>query len=95
MQSAWAPSVFDFVNRASNAWNATPGVSLTSFYRDPESNRRVGGHPRSQHLVALAADFTGDRAQLLHLAGHARSVGLVAVLESDHLHLQLFPAGTI
>ena len=95
LQSGWQPLIFDFVSRASRAWSAEPGVSLTSFYRDTESNRSVGGSPRSQHLVALAADFAGDRLKLRHLAEHARALGLVAIDEGSHLHLQRFPAGRL
>lgn len=32
-------------------------IIINSWYRDPESNRRVGGAPNSQHLQAWAADI--------------------------------------
>jgi uncharacterized protein YcbK (DUF882 family) len=35
-------------------------IAITSWYRDPRSNREVGGSPRSQHLLGLACDFTVD-----------------------------------
>jgi len=93
VRSSWRPLILDFVQRASRAWGAEPGVTLTSFYRDPQFNRTIGGAPRSQHQVALAADFAGERTKLRHLAQHARAVGLIAVDEGSHLHIQFFRAG--
>lgn len=81
--------------RAQWAWNQAPGLILTSYYRDPATNRQVGGARLSQHLVAVAGDFAGPPAERQHLAQHARQAGLIAVDEGTHLHLQLFPAGTL
>jgi hypothetical protein len=38
----------------------TAGVPmrLTSDYRSPETNRRVGGHPASLHVLGRAVDFS-------------------------------------
>ena len=33
-------------------------LEISSSYRCPELNRRVGGAPKSQHTLGLAADFT-------------------------------------
>jgi len=32
-------------------------IIVTSWYRDAETNRRVGGHPRSRHMQGMATDF--------------------------------------
>lgn len=68
-------------------------LRATSWWRDAETNRRVGGHPESQHLLGLALDVTGPTLDLGILAARARGVGLTAVLESNHLHVQMLPAG--
>jgi len=53
-------------------------------------NAAVGGDPRSQHLIATAIDVTTSVPHVL--AAEARRVGLVAVVEPDHVHLQHFGA---
>lgn len=35
-------------------------IHITSWYRDPESNRAAGGVPNSEHLLGNAADFYID-----------------------------------
>ena len=85
------PGVYGaFVSRVSRA--ASRRTTLTSWWRDPTGNARVGGNPDSQHLIALAADLGGEDFQ--DLARRLRSSGLVAVVESNHVHVQLWPAGT-
>ncbi len=73
-----------------------PTAIATSWYRSPARNLQVGGEPRSQHLLAFAADFgnlqAGERQRLVDLARH---LGMVGVDEGDHVHLQMFPRGTI
>ena len=67
--------------------------AITSWYRDPVQNQRVGGHPQSQHLYALAVDVVTARPE--RVAAVARRVGLVAVIERDHVHVQAYPAGYV
>jgi uncharacterized protein YcbK (DUF882 family) len=83
-----------FAELVDAAWSMAgqPPVRLTSWYRDPANNARVGGHPQSQHLLALAIDFLPDHAGA-RLADAARSVGLVVIDEGDHFHVQRFPSG--
>lgn len=67
-------------------------VQLVNWWRSREHNARVGGAPRSQHLIGLAADLVApfSRARIVQAL---RSQGLVAVDEGDHVHVQLSPAG--
>lgn len=94
----------DLIQRASSAFtgavvfswrqSGSPGnVIVSSFARTPERNRDVGGKRGSQHLIGTAVDLVnlvGGSMVLSNLAANAKLVGLVAVPESDHLHLQLW-----
>jgi len=70
-----------------------PGTRITSWWRSVQSNQAAGGNPRSQHLVGLAFDLASPDP--VSLVNALRDVGLVAVHEVDHVHVQAFPAGTI
>lgn len=83
--------ISDFVRRASWASSGLRG-GFTSWYRTVDSNRRVGGHPWSQHLVGLAADRSPASASF---RSKARAAGLIAVYEGDHDHVQAWQAGTL
>ncbi len=73
-----------------------PTAQPTSWYRDRATNVRVGGAARSQHLLGFAVDFDlPDRAEYARFARWSQALGLVAVVESDHVHTQVFRAGTI
>jgi uncharacterized protein YcbK (DUF882 family) len=88
------PAVVQFLRLFLSVFHG--GVFATSWYRDPAHNRSVGSvSADSQHLLGLAIDVAGRRAELLDFARAARSVGLVAVDEGGHVHVQLFPAGWI
>lgn len=99
----WYPLIVDFIRRVTSAFQQVPGFMLvpTSWYRDPAHNAAVGGDPYSQHQVALALDvqveFSGISSSMARevAAWFARRQGLTAVVEADHLHLQLLPAGTL
>lgn len=73
-----------------------PGTRLTSWHRTTEENRRVGGHPRSQHLLGLALDVVvpgGDPAGDAQLSLNLQRAGVVPIREATHLHVQRFRAG--
>lgn len=68
----------------------------TSWWRSPDINLIVGGSPESQHLFGFAADFVpGSGSSWIFLRAQAEQTGLIAVSETDHLHVQVFPAGTL
>lgn len=72
-----------------------PNAQPTSWYRSQARNFEVGGSPRSQHLLAWAADFSGPRDEARSMVELGRQLGLVAVDEGDHVHFQMYPAGVV
>ena len=72
-----------------------PDETLTSWFRTPEANRREGGDPDSQHLYALAIDFSVPPGDLFANAATARSFRLIPDTSTGILHVQLFPAGVL
>jgi uncharacterized protein YcbK (DUF882 family) len=62
--------------------------TVTSWWRSPSENARVGGVPRSLHLRALAIDFV-PRGSRLGAITAFRRVGLRVLDEGDHLHVSL------
>lgn len=72
-----------------------PDAQPTSWFRSQSRNLSVGGAARSQHLLAWAADFSLPRDRHAALIADARLLGLVAIDEGDHIHVQMFPAGVI
>lgn len=64
---------------------------VTSWWRNPTRNAEVGGAPTSQHLLGLALDLISNRPDEIVRA--VRRSGLIVVPESDHVHVQAWPAG--
>lgn len=65
-------------------------ASVSSWIRTPERNKRVGGHPQSQHLTGTACDLVTDQVEDKQpLIEAATKLGLVALDEGDHIHIQL------
>ncbi|MDN6888004.1 DUF882 domain-containing protein [Variovorax sp. CAN2819] len=86
-----APQVFDLMF-ATQAWffgaeRKRTMHELTSMYRTPDTNKAVGGSPRSQHILGRAADgrlqgvSVGVYAAML-MSFKAGGVGLYA----NHVH---------
>ncbi len=90
---AWAPGVY----RA--FWeilidSVREPVQVTSYWRDPAENRRVGGAPDSQHQLGLGIDLVfAERAAASRALSRLVGGGLVAVDEGTHVHVQAWPAG--
>jgi len=73
------------------ATRATTPVSISSWYRSPAANDAAGGVRDSQHLLGAAVDIVGLSRR--DLASDFTRRGFVVVNESDHLHVQAWPAG--
>lgn len=72
---------------------------ITSWFRSPLENRRVGGHPDSQHLVGLAFDVVpgkGTSSLALNEAAQIfQGFGFTVDPGETHLHVQTFPPGIL
>lgn len=67
------------------------GLSLSSGYRDPAHNARVGGVSNSNHLTGRAVDMSGSSSAMARGAAWARANGAREVLihnagSGQHLH---------
>ena len=90
---AVAPGIYRaFVGRVFAGLLGRP-VVVTSWYRSIRENRDVGGDPASQHLLGFALDF--ETAESSAIVQSLRRVGLIALDEGDHVHLQLFPRAAV
>lgn len=80
---------------AINAYNVATsmGLRLTSAYRDPAHNARVGGSKKSAHMQGRAYDFAGSKAQMDAFARWAKQSGLFKQVlwqvagHYDHVHV--------
>jgi len=74
-------------------------TTISSWYRSSADNRRVDGHPDSQHLVGLALDMVPGKGTsklaISEATGAFREAGFIAVPYDRHVHVQTFPAGTL
>ena len=69
--------------------NTRFAFSVTSWFRSTNRNKLVGGHANSLHLVGLAVDIIVDNpAQAQELTSFAHQLGLLAIVEKDHVHVQ-------
>lgn len=84
------------VTQASNTAYQTAmqmGLRLTSGYRDPAHNKRVGGSPTSNHVKGRAYDFAGTKAQMDAFARWAKQSGMFREVlwqvkgHYDHVHI--------
>lgn len=77
----------DFLSRVNRAWPGARVQWVSSWYRDPEYNARIGGSTRSQHMKGLAIDVNPGAS-----AAAFQNQGLTVIPEGDHLHVQYWRA---
>ena len=66
--------------------------SVSSWFRTKKRNKGVGGNAESFHLCGLGADCVLDLPDDQDLlVKRARRLGLDAIVEGDHIHLE--PSG--
>lgn len=64
--------------------------SVSSWLRSKKRNNEVGGHVMSLHLVGLAVDVVfDDDEQKFGGMQMAERLGLLAIDEDDHVHIQV------
>lgn len=92
----WQPYP-DFFMRYIGILQGYAPSAVSSYIRSVDHNAAVGGASNSQHLVGTAVDLVplaGGSMQLIEYV--AKTMGFGYVLnEGDHVHVQLYPAGTI
>ena len=93
MPKALPPQMHDFIH--ATIWLcAVFNCSVTSWIRTPKRNAAKGGDPESKHLSGMGIDLVPDEArQWPKVIEAARALGLTAVDEGDHIHVQI-PRGT-
>lgn len=69
------------------------GARISSWWRSVAHNRSVGGHADSQHLLGWAVDVAPVSARVEQAIRSRARFRWVVVRESDHVHVQIFPAG--
>ena len=65
--------------------------SETSGHRTVVRNAAVGGHPNSRHLLGMAQDIVLDDmvpGLIALLTADAERMGIMAIYEGNHIHLQ-------
>ncbi len=68
---------------------AKHSASVTSWIRTPKRNTRAGGRPDSRHLLGMACDVVPDDWRSgPAIMNEARALGLDAVNEGDHIHIE-------
>ncbi len=62
---------------------------VTSWWRSPESNEKVGGVPNSWHLCGMGIDIIPDSpTDKAIIMRQAIPEGLEVIDEGDHLHIE-------
>lgn len=90
--ATWIPGIWPLFLGAANA-SLSRGDVVFSWWRSPQHNADVGGHPASQHLVGLAFDVASPSP--IQLAVALRGVGFTVIESTQSVHAQTFLAGVI
>ena len=65
-------------------------IRITSGYRNPEYNKKVGGATNSQHVLGKAADIQVKGMDTAELSRHAKMVGFNGIgIYEDFLHVDV------
>lgn len=86
-------------NRLCEHYGREVFITVTSGYRSKKLNKMIGGHPRSFHMLCLAADITASGLTPYELAmfirDHMKDVDLdQVILEHDRwVHLGIAESG--
>lgn len=79
---AWAVVVLIYRQKLKNA-----GLTITSWFRGPWKNERIGGVSNSRHQLGLAFDVVPVNDATF---AKVRAMGFKKVLrESDHIHIEI------
>lgn len=64
-------------------------IHITSGYRSPMQNRKIGGHPNSLHMRGLAVDIpVTDPYERWDLVSAAMTVGFGVEVCDRHIHVE-------
>ena len=69
-------------------------IYITSGYRCPEYNQKIGGVVNSYHLIGLAADIKVKDINLIELLEYAENIGFAGIgfyEKKNFLHLDVRP----
>lgn len=69
-------------------------IYITSGYRCPEYNQKIGGVVNSYHCIGLAADIQVKDISLIDLLGHAEEIDFTGIgfyEKKNFLHLDVRP----
>ena len=79
---------FDFIERVVLVCSKHRG-SVSSWGRTPKHNKDIGGVEGSIHMLWLGCDVVLDEMKKnLEFEADAAKIGLKAIYEKDHYHLQ-------
>lgn len=87
------PDFVQLLDKARGIAN-TPFV-ITSGYRSPEQNKKVGGAPNSAHIQGLAVDLNcQDNLSRTKILTGLLTCGIPCFVEicSKHIHIDTYPA---